>query len=248
MTRLLTIVGMAGLLMAAGCKEQPPGKPAEVPKAGPAAEKDIGPAPAGQDEPATKPAESATSQDELQENRVKLALAEDLPNDPYAEMGGIDFISLKQPAKDDAKVEVKTLDWKETEALIATHKGKVVVVDMWSLSCVPCRKEFPNLVKLHNAKGDQVACISVSTDYSGIKSKPVKSYEPKVLAFLTDQKATFENVLCSVASDVLFDELGLSSIPAVYVYGKDGQLAKKFAGERVDYEKEVVPFVESLVK
>ena len=118
------------------------------------------------------------------------------------------------------------LDWKQVEELIASQKGKVVVVDMWSLSCAPCRREFPNLVKLHNEKSDQVACVSVSTDYAGIKSKPVESYEPKVLEFLTEQKSTLTNVLCSTEADEVFDTLSLASIPAVYVYGKDGTLAQ----------------------
>ena len=123
-------------------------------------------------------------------------------------------------------VEVEIADWTAIEKWIASQKGKVVVVDMWSLSCEPCRREFPNLVKLHTDKGTKVACLSVSTDYAGIKSKPPTFYQPKVLEFLTAQKATCKNILCSNESDLLFEKLDLASIPAVYVYGKDGKLAK----------------------
>jgi thiol-disulfide isomerase/thioredoxin len=212
---------------AAGCKEQPPSQPAEVPKAGPAAESEPGPAPSGQTEPATTNNATPAAGDSSDASQT-IALAD----------------ASSVPAGD---VKVQILDWKQVEELIASQKGKVVVVDMWSLSCAPCRREFPNLVKLHNEKSDQVACVSVSTDYAGIKSKPVESYEPKVLEFLTEQKSTLTNVLCSTEADEVFDTLSLASIPAVYVYGKDGTLAQRFAGEEVHYDKEVLPLVDSLL-
>ena len=56
-------------------------------------------------------------------------------------------------------VEIKS--WEDTQALIASHKGKVVIVDLWSTSCEPCMREFPNLVALHKKFGtDKIACIS----------------------------------------------------------------------------------------
>ncbi|MBX3443922.1 MAG: TlpA family protein disulfide reductase [Planctomyces sp.] len=232
--------------LSAGCKEQTAGP--EVPKAGPAAV-DPGPAPEGQSEPGEEADAATPAADPAADPEVgRLPL-------PEAGADAFQFVYFEQPAtesrsagaaaRDEVKVEI--LDWKQTEALIAKHKGKVVVVDMWSLSCDPCRREFPNLVALHNEQKDRVACISVSTDYAGIKSKPPEFYKPKVLEFLTQQKATCENVLCSVDSETLFDELALASIPAVYVYGKDGKLAKRFAGEEVHYDKEVVPLVEELL-
>jgi thiol-disulfide isomerase/thioredoxin len=238
---------MAASLFAAGCTK-PAGTDAEVPKAGPAAKPapDAGPAPAGQSEPgAEKPAESTPAATPAGE-----AKSGDAPQTSTASPNDVQPVAFEEKKADAAAksdVEVKIIDWKKTEELIASHTGKVVVVDMWSLSCDPCRKEFPNLVKLHNARKDQVACISVSTDYAGIKSKPPEFYKAKVLEFLTEQKATFENVLCSVDSETLFDQLSLASIPAVYVYGKDGKLAKRFAGEEVHYDKEVVPLVEELL-
>ncbi len=69
-----------------------------------------------------------------------------------------------------------------------------------------------------------------------------------MLEFLTSQKATCKNILCSIDSETLFEQLELASIPAVYVYGKDGKLAKRFAGEEVHYDKEVLPLVEQLLK
>ncbi|RLT04703.1 MAG: hypothetical protein DWI21_13930, partial [Planctomycetota bacterium] len=41
----------------------------------------------------------------------------------------------KNPA---ATVTLDIKNWDETLALVAEHKGKVVVLDLWSTSCDPC--------------------------------------------------------------------------------------------------------------
>lgn len=155
----------------------------------------------------------------------------------------------------DSEITVKILDWEATEELIAGHKGKVVVVDLWSLSCLPCVREFPGLVELHNTHKDQVACISVSCDYDGIESEPPESKREKVLKFLTKKGATFDNVLSSVPLVDLSNKLDFGSIPVVYVYGKDGTLKQRFDNDEelygedgFSYEKQITPLVEKLIE
>ncbi|MBL8826528.1 MAG: TlpA family protein disulfide reductase [Planctomycetaceae bacterium] len=141
------------------------------------------------------------------------------------------------------KLEIKTLD--EIEAAIKAHAGKVVVVDTWSTQCEPCMKEFPGLVALHAKHGDKVACISVSCDYEGLGTP--EKVVPPVLEFLQQQKATFQNFLSKDDSDKVFARFKIPSIPAVFIYGKDGQLAEKIARD-FSYEKDVNPVVEKLLK
>ena len=143
--------------------------------------------------------------------------------------------SKAEPAK--SKVSLKIVDWDETLKLVAAHKGQVVVLDAWSTSCPPCMKEFPNLVKLHRKYGGkEVVCMSLSCDYAGIKNKPPEYYRERVLKFLDKQEAGFQNLLSSIPSEELFDKMGISSIPAVYVYGTDGKLAKRFDNEQAKAE------------
>jgi thiol-disulfide isomerase/thioredoxin len=138
-----------------------------------------------------------------------------------------------------AKVEVKIADWKQTQKMVAAHKGKIVVLDAWSTTCAPCVKEFPNLVALHKKYGGKdVVCMSMSCDYAGIKNKPPEFYRERVITFLEKQGATFENILSSVPSDELFEEMELASIPAVYVYGRDGKLVKRFDNEKAEKEED----------
>ncbi len=149
------------------------------------------------------------------------------------------------------------MDWKQALALVAEHKGKVVVVDIWSTSCEPCLKEFPHLVALQKQHGNDVVCVSFDCDYIGAKNKPVDYYRERVLKALTDMKAeTILNLISTVAADELFVELELDSIPAVYVFDREGKLSKRFdnrtpAGggvEGISYEKQIDPLVAELVK
>lgn len=138
-----------------------------------------------------------------------------------------------EPAKESA-VSLKIMNWEETQAIVKKHKGKIVVLDLWSTSCDPCMKEFPNLVKMHKTLGKEVVCLSVSTDYTGSKNKPPEFYRERVLKFLQEQNATFENILLNVPSDELFEKIELASIPAVYVYGRDGKQVKRFDSESAE--------------
>ena len=91
--------------------------------------------------------------------------------------------------------------------------------------------EFPKLVAINKQYGpEKVACISLSFDYDG--SDKLDEVRPAVQKFLERQGATFDNVLSSVPSDELCKKLDLPSIPAVYVFGKDGKLVKRFEGAK----------------
>ena len=155
---------------------------------------------------------------------------------------------------DSVSLEIKS--WKETQALIAAQKGKVVVVDLWSTSCLPCMKEFPNLVALHKKyPADKITCISVSCDYEGLEDEPPESKKPSVIKFLNSTEATCTNLLLSDADIDVYESIGLAAIPAVYVYDTQGNLAKRFdndSGEYGDegftYKDHIEPLIEQLIE
>jgi len=97
---------------------------------------------------------------------------------------------------------------------------------------------------------EKVACIGVSVDYDGRKTKPAESYSESVNAFLNAMKADFDNFLCQTPSDEVFAEMDLPSIPAVLIFNQKGELVKRFvdAGETIGftYEKDIIPFVNDL--
>lgn len=150
-----------------------------------------------------------------------------------------------------ATVELTVVSFDELQASIAESKGKIVVVDYWSTSCPPCMKEFPGLVAIHDElPHDQVRCISASLDYEGLADFPIEDCRKSALEFLEQQKSTLDNFILSEDSlTVMDDKLKIASIPAVFVFGVDGKLARMFdesSGESFTYEKDVTPFVKEL--
>ena len=154
------------------------------------------------------------------------------------------------------EVALREGTWKDVVTLVAKHPGKIVVVDIWSTSCLPCMQEFPELIKLHKKYPKDVVCVSFNIDYVGIKSKPPEYYRSKVEKFLKKREASFPNFLCSVDSIEIFDQLDLNSIPAVLVFGKDGELGKRFDDtllkpgkqEAFTYQHDINPFIAALLK
>lgn len=165
-----------------------------------------------------------------------------------AENGGVTKSAATATSADaieGANVELAILSFDEIQQRIAEKRGTVVVVDAWSTSCPPCMKDFHNLVELHKQYPPaDLACISLSFDYEGI-GKPEEASEP-VLTFLREQGATFDNLMSSEESDVLYRKFQLNAVPAVFVYDREGKLRERFESEGA-YEK-VRTLVAELVK
>jgi thiol-disulfide isomerase/thioredoxin len=140
-------------------------------------------------------------------------------------------------------VPLTIVDFDGVQQHIANQRGKVVVMDAWSTSCVPCLKEFHNLVELHHKYSpDQLACMSLSFDYEGL-GKPEEQREP-VLKFLREQRATFDNLLSSEESDALYRKFHLASVPAVFVYDRSGKLRKRFDNEQAHSKEEAFTYAQ----
>jgi thiol-disulfide isomerase/thioredoxin len=156
------------------------------------------------------------------------------------------FTSLLQ-AKE---ISLQAATWEQIKQK-ATKTGKITVVDVWSLACEPCLKEFPGLVAIDREMSDKVACIAVDSDFDGRKTKPAESYRPRVEEFLKSVGATFPNFLCTTPNDELFEELEIESIPAVLIFDASGKLVRKFVDAGDDagftYHDNIVPFIKELL-
>lgn len=138
---------------------------------------------------------------------------------------------------------------------IKQYDGRVVVVDVWSTSCVPCMKEFPHLVELARRWPEDIVCMSMNVDYLGLPNEPVEKVQPKVIEFLNSQNADPSNLVNLIGSEPDTDmlaKLEVESMPAILVFDRAGQRVAKLtvdnAGEDgLTYAGDVLPLVESLV-
>jgi thiol-disulfide isomerase/thioredoxin len=110
---------------------------------------------------------------------------------------------------------------------IASHKGKVVLVDFWATWCPPCRAEIPNVVKIYQQyhdKGFDIIGVSLDQD------------KDKLLNFTKEQKMTWPQYFDGQGwSNKLAVKYGVESIPATFLLDGDGKIiAKDLRGEALE--------------
>lgn len=153
-------------------------------------------------------------------------------------LSGTVYAAEPAPAKQEGAT-IQVLDWKQTQDLIARHKGEVVLVDIWTSTCPACIEKFPEFVSLqqkHRAAG--LACISVNCDYDGVPDKPPEHYRPNVEKFLQEQQAEFDNVLLSVPFVDFLELIDLASTPAYLLYDAEGKLVRRFDNDEALKEED----------
>jgi thiol-disulfide isomerase/thioredoxin len=135
------------------------------------------------------------------------------------------------PAEPPAAVSVRVAKYDGLSSFVKEQRGKVVVVDFWADYCIPCKREFPNLVKLHN---DHVKAglVAVSVSLDELSEEGAKE---KVMKFLTRQQATMTNLILDEKPEVWQKKLQIDGPPLVMVFNRKGELEQKFHDNEVDY-------------
>lgn len=134
-------------------------------------------------------------------------------------------------------VTVKPVDRAEYDAVIASHRGKAILVDCWATWCGPCKKGFPATVALSKQHPDDLVVISLSfDDLEADGTAPAKVGE-----FLASQQANFPHLISKLdladeATHRAFD-IADGSIPNLKLYGRDGKLIKTFTGGTFTHEE-----------
>jgi thiol-disulfide isomerase/thioredoxin len=119
----------------------------------------------------------------------------------------------------------------ELAELVAGHKGKVVLVDIWGEFCLPCKKEFPHFVALHQKYANSgLIAVSVSLDDANDADA-----RQRVIVFLTAQKATCRNVLLTDSPKVWQEKWKIAGPPCVFLFDRQGRLINRWEDKDIDY-------------
>jgi thiol-disulfide isomerase/thioredoxin len=138
-------------------------------------------------------------------------------------------------------IDLRVVKYAELGAEVKARRGKVVVVDTWATYCVPCMREFPHLVRLHETYAKEgLECISVSVDKLDRKER--------ALEFLKSRKARFSNFLLDEPGEVWTVKFAAQGIPLVFVFDRAGKLVRKFDNDDDDKPPFSYDEVEDLVK
>ena len=138
-------------------------------------------------------------------------------------------------------VTLKDSTYSEVDQTVAGFKGKVVVVDVWSIYCIPCKKRFPHIVALHEKfEKSGLAVISLSSDDTEDRAK--------CLAFLKEKNATMTNLFLlklPKPTKELDEKFPTDVQPALLFFDRNGKQVKKFDGDAK--EKEIDETIEKLL-
>jgi thiol-disulfide isomerase/thioredoxin len=106
---------------------------------------------------------------------------------------------------------------------LSDYAGKALLVNLWATWCGPCRKEIPELVKLHKqyrAKGLEV--VGLSTENPEASEEGVRRFARE---FGMDYPVGW------VTEDVAIALMqGRDAIPQSFVISRDGRIVKRFIG------------------
>lgn len=120
---------------------------------------------------------------------------------------------LNHPAPD---FEVKTLDGERVR--LADLRGHPVLLNFWASWCGPCRRELPELAKIHTAfKGQGLRVFGVNDEGKGVARGFANKAE---LPFDTLDDSNYK----------LHRMYRVHSIPSVFLIDGDGKVVKFFSG------------------
>ena len=130
-------------------------------------------------------------------------------------------------------INVQLIDREGLHKIISERKGKPLLINFWATWCVPCREEFPDLVKFYSDFKNEVDVIAISVDYP-------KEIETKIQHFLDKLNPGFNTYVYSERDqEALINMINKDwsgSLPATVVYNFEGKQTL-FHDGKMSYEE-----------
>jgi thiol-disulfide isomerase/thioredoxin len=134
-----------------------------------------------------------------------------------------------KPAGEKPKVtEIKEAELKGLLAASAT-RGRPLLVNFWATWCVPCREEFPDLVKIREGfADDRLEFVTVSLDDPTEIATAVPDFLREMRA--TRMPAYLLHAADDEAAVLIVDKDWRGELPATFLFDAQGRLAFKHMG------------------
>jgi len=133
--------------------------------------------------------------------------------------------------------EIKEISLGELSEIINKRNGKGLLVNIWATWCLPCKEEFPGLIKLSNQYEDKIDVVGISIDYPD-------EVESKIYPFLNEFQVSFINYVNGEKDAEEFIHFlnveWSGAIPATFVYNSNGNQVEFFIGKKSFEELEEV--------
>ena len=115
--------------------------------------------------------------------------------------------------------DFKVTDVEGRPLSVASHKGKVVLIDFWATWCPPCRAELPNVIdayQKYHAQGFDIIGVSLDED------------KAQLLSFIKDEKMSWPEYYDGKKWDnQLAVKYGIDAIPADFLLDGEGKIIGK---------------------
>jgi len=148
------------------------------------------------------------------------------------------------PALTDLPLEVAVVPMKDAKGAsfkLGDFFGKVMVVNFWATWCGPCRREIPELVKLHkefHSRGLEV--IGLSTEDPNASADKVRKF---IQDFQIDYRIGWAPV--EVGAPLM---QGHDVIPQIFVISRDGRILQRLIGYSAAYSTQLKQVLEDALK
>ncbi len=134
------------------------------------------------------------------------------------------------------------------DGIVSLHEllGKVVLLNFWGTWCGPCRKEIPDLIKLHEKYSDQglrVVGLTLSSGSAEDIAKFMKTWKMNYIV-LTDINGN-ETMDVTVRYGKAVGQ-PINGIPTTFIIDREGYIVKGYLGPRNEeiFYNDLRPYLE----